>query len=220
VFANEVGNVCQTYGVDSHQVMNIFTQDTKLNISPAYLKPGFAFGGSCLGKDMRALLYAARQNDVRVPVLEAVLPSNQLQIQKALDMLLREGKRKIGVIGLSFKPNTDDLRESPTVELVERLIGKGFEPLIYDHKVSLSRLHGSNRAYIDQIIPHVGSLMQPSLEETVGPAEVVVITKSLSDDEREQLLGLLRPDQTLVDLVRLDGPKMGEFKGRYCGIAW
>jgi len=220
VFANEVGNVCQMYGIDSHQVMDILVQDTKLNLSPYYLKPGFAFGGSCLSKDLRALLYAARQRDVRVPMLESILPSNQLQVQKAITMLLREGRRKVGVIGLSFKPNTDDLRESPAIELVERLIGKGFELYIYDREVRLSQLHGSNRAYISKVIPHIGSLMRGSLEEVVGAAETVVVTKRLSDSEMNQLHSLLQPDQTLIDLVRLDGRMLEGFEGHYRGICW
>jgi GDP-mannose 6-dehydrogenase len=220
VFANEIGNICQQYGIDSHQVMDVFTQDTKLNLSPYYLKPGFSFGGSCLGKDLRALLYAARQRDVRAPVLESVLPSNQLQTQKAVDMLLQEGKRKVGLIGLSFKPNTDDLRESPAIELAERLIGKGFELWVYDREVSLSRLQGSNRAYIDQVIPHISSLMRPSLEETIDNAEAVVVAKRLTSSEREQLLSLLRPQQILIDLVRLNGQHVDEFGGKYCGICW
>lgn len=220
VFANEIGNVCDAYGMDSHQVMNIFVQDTRLNVSPYYLKPGFAFGGSCLGKDLRALLYAARQGDVRLPVLESVLPSNQLQIQKVLNLLTRSNKRRVGLVGLSFKPNTDDLRESPAVELAERLIGKGFELSIYDREVSLSRLHGSNRAYIDRVIPHIGSLLLSSLEETVGTAEVVVVTQRLSEDEQRQLLDALQSEQMLIDLVRLDGQGLQAFEGDYRGIAW
>jgi GDP-mannose 6-dehydrogenase len=220
VFANEIGNVCQTYGIDSHRVMDVFAQDTKLNLSPYYLKPGFAFGGSCLGKDVRALLYAARRQDIRVPVLESILPSNQLQTQKAVELLLHEGKRKVGIIGLSFKPNTDDLRESPAMELAERLLGKGFELHIYDREVSLSRLHGSNRAYMEQVIPHIGSLMRTSLEETVGVAEAVVVTKRLKRVEHDQLLRLLRSDQTLIDLIRLDEQTVRGFEGKYYGICW
>lgn len=220
VFANEIGNVCNAYGVDSHQVMDIFVQDTKLNLSPYYLKPGFAFGGSCLGKDLRALLYAARQGDVCLPVLESVLPSNQLQVQKVLKLLTRLNKRRVGIVGLSFKPSTDDLRESPAVELAERLIGKGFDLYIYDREVSLSRLHGSNRAYIDQVIPHIGSLLRPSLKATVEAAEVIVVTQHLPEDEQKQLFDSLQPEQTLIDLVRLDGQKTQEFKGPYYGIAW
>jgi GDP-mannose 6-dehydrogenase len=220
VFANEIGNLCQEYGVDSHQVMDIFVQDVKLNLSPYYLKPGFAFGGSCLPKDLRALLYAARQVDIQLPVLEAILPSNELQAQKALEMLIDSGMRKVGLIGLSFKPNTDDLRESPAIELAERLIGKGFDLFIYDHEVSLSHLHGSNRAYIDQVIPHIGLLMQSSLEDTVRQSEAVVVTKQPSPTEYERLVSLLQPEQVLIDLVRLNGVPIPQFEGNYYGICW
>ena len=220
VFANEIGNVCDAYQIDSHKVMEIFVQDTHLNLSPYYLKPGFAFGGSCLGKDLRALLYAARQGDVRLPVLESILPSNQLQVQKVFQLLTQLGKRRVGMIGLSFKPNTDDLRESPAVELAERLIGKGFDLSIYDREVSLSRLHGSNRAYIDLVIPHIGSLLSPSIRETVEVSEVVVVTQRLSENERKQLFDTLRSDQVLVDLIRLDGQDLRTFEGMYRGIAW
>jgi GDP-mannose 6-dehydrogenase len=220
VFANEIGNLCQMYGVDSHEVMDIFTQDTKLNLSPAYLKPGYAFGGSCLPKDLRAMLYAARQADVEMPVMQAILPSNQLQMQKAFDMLVESGKRKVGIIGLSFKPNTDDLRESPATDLAERLIGKGFELTIYDREVSLSKLMGSNRSYIENVIPHISSLMCASLADTVNFAEAVVVAKRPSPAEYEQLINLLRPDQVLIDLVRLNGRIMPEFEGTYHGISW
>jgi GDP-mannose 6-dehydrogenase len=219
-FANEIGNVSQAYGIDSHQVMDIFVQDSKLNLSPYYLKPGFAFGGSCLPKDLRALQYAARQADVAVPVLNAILPSNELQTQKALDMLLASGKRKVALIGLSFKAQTDDLRESPAVELAERLIGKGFELAVYDREVSLSGLYGSNRSYIEQVIPHIGSLMQSSLSSALQRAEVVVVTKRPSTTEYKQLLSLLTPDQVIIDLVRLDGRTIPEFQGSYHGICW
>ena len=220
VFANEIGNICQIYGVDSHQVMEIFVQDDRLNIAPTYLKPGFAFGGSCLGKDLRALLYAARQRDVSAPVLESILPSNRLQIEKAVALLLRDGRRRVGVIGLSFKPSTDDLRESPAVELVERLIGKGFEVLVYDREVSLARLHGSNREYIERVLPHIGSLIRPTMDEVIAPAEAVVVAKHLAPEEQEHLFARLREEQMLIDLVRLDGQLVRRFAGRYHGIAW
>lgn len=219
VFANEIGNICKSYGIDSHQVMDIFVQDTRLNLSPYYLKPGFAFGGSCLGKDLRALLYAARQRDVRLPVLKSVLPSNQLQVQKAIDLLICLGNRRVGLVGLSFKSNTDDLRESPAVELAERLIGKGFSLSIYDPYVFLSRLHGSNRDYIEQVIPHISSLLC-SLEEMIGKAEVIVVARYLSRSEQARLFELLTPDHTLVDLVRLDSRGLQSLKGNYYGIAW
>jgi GDP-mannose 6-dehydrogenase len=220
VFANEIGNVCETYGIDSHQVMHVFVQDTKLNLSPSYLTPGFAFGGSCLGKDLRALLYGARRRDVQTPVLESILPSNRLQIQKVLDLLLRQGRRKVGIIGLSFKPRTDDLRESPAVELAERLIGKGYDLCIYDREICLAQLHGSNRAYIDRVIPHISCLVQPALEQVIHEAEAVVVTKRLLSEEQDRLFDLLRPNQVLIDLVRLDGKRAQGFKGQYYGIAW
>ncbi|MEM7335462.1 MAG: nucleotide sugar dehydrogenase [Chloroflexota bacterium] len=219
-FANEIGNISKAYGVDSHQVMDIFIQDTKLNLSPVYLKPGFSFGGSCLPKDVRALLYAGRKADLELPVMEAILPSNELQTQKALDMLVDHGKKKIGLVGISFKPDTDDLRESPAVELAERLIGKGFNVNIYDKEVSLNKLHGSNKAYIDQIMPHIGSLMQPTLKETVQQSETIVIAKKPSNQEYDQLLELLTPQHTLIDLVRLNGQQMNNFGGTYNGICW
>ncbi len=220
VFANEIGNLCQAYGLDSHRIMDIFVQDTKLNLSPYYLKPGFAFGGSCLPKDLRALLFAARQVALTTPVLEAILPSNQRQIEKALNILTQEGKRKVGLIGLSFKPSTDDLRESPAIELAERLLSRGFELLIYDQEVLLSRLHGSNRQYIDQIIPHLSSLMRPSLAETVEAADTVVIAKQPSSDEYAELLQLLQPGQTIIDLVRMNGHAPPDFGGNYYGLSW
>ncbi len=220
VFANEIGNLCQIYGIDSHQVMEIFVQDTKLNLSPAYLKPGFAFGGSCLPKDLRAMLYAARQADVEMPVMEAILPSNAKQAQKAFTLIEESGKRKVGLIGLSFKPNTDDLRESPAAALAERLIGKGYELAIYDHEVSLSRLLGSNRNYIEEVIPHISSLMQPSMEDTITQAEAVVVAKQLSVDEYDKLINLLQPDQVLIDLVRINGQALPDFEGNYYGISW
>jgi GDP-mannose 6-dehydrogenase len=220
VFANEIGNLCQQHAVDSHEVMDVFVQDTKLNISSAYLKPGFSFGGSCLGKDLRALLYEARQHSLRLPVLESVLPSNQLQVEKVLNILLNNGRHSVGLIGLSFKSDTDDLRESPAVELAERLIGKGFDLHIYDREVSLGHLHGSNRSFIAQAIPHLSSLIRPTLEETVQASHSVVITKRLSNEEFVILSRLLRSDQSLIDLVRLNGRIMPDFEGTYYGICW
>lgn len=220
VFANEIGNLCKEHGIDSHAVMNIFVQDTKLNLSPYYLKPGFAFGGSCLGKDTRALLYAARQKDLQLPLLEAILPSNQRQVERALEALIATGKRAIGVLGLSFKANTDDLRESPAVELVERLMGKGYDVRIYDQEVSLSRLHGSNKSFITQSIPHIAALLCPTLEETVTDVDVVVITKRLSAAESEALTAELRPDQLVYDLVRLNDSYVAGLQGEYQGICW
>lgn len=220
-FANEIGNISQRYNIDSHQVMDIFVQDTKLNLSPYYLKPGFAFGGSCLGKDVRALLYAGRQKDIKTPVLEAILPSNELQVQKALNMLVKENKKNIGIIGLSFKPQTDDLRESPSVELAERLLGKGFNLKIYDNEVTVSKIHGSNREFIERIFPHLNSLMSTSFEETVSTSEAIVVTKKLSPNEQDHLFSLIRQEQIVIDLVRMNGSNLDEeIEGRYRGICW
>ena len=180
VFANEIGALCREMGVDSQEVMRIFCLDDKLNTSPAYLRPGFAFGGSCLPKDLRALLYQARRTDVELPVLGAVFRSNDVHLERAVDVIVAEGRRRIGVVGLSFKPGTDDLRESPLVRLIERLLGKGFDIRIYDKDVSLGLIFGANREYIERMVPHLASLMCESLDELLGHAEVVVIGKRSS----------------------------------------
>jgi GDP-mannose 6-dehydrogenase len=219
-FANEIGAVSQAYGVDGTQVMALFTQDMRLNLSPYYLKPGFAYGGSCLGKDLRALNFAARQKDLHLPVLESVAQSNQLHIRRAVDMVLREGRRRVGVLGLSFKSATDDLRESPAVELVEQLLGKGLDVHIYDHEVSLSRVHGANREYIEQVLPHIASLLRVDLGQVVAEAEVLVVTKRPPAGQVVELLRAIRPDQVLIDLVNLRDAMPAEFSGNYRGIAW
>lgn len=199
-FANEVGDACDAFGADAREVMRIFSMDKKLNVSDAYLKPGFAFGGSCLPKDLGALLYAAHHADVSVPVLDAIMPSNDMQIDHAVEAVLATGKRRIGVVGLSFKPGTDDLRESAMVSLVEKLIGKGRDIRIRDNNVSVARLIGSNRQYIQQEIPHIASLMCESTHELIDHAEVVVIG-SVSD-EALSVLAQCSSDQTIVDLTR------------------
>ena len=199
-FANEIGDSCEALGADAQEVMRIFRMDDKLNASAAYLRPGFAFGGSCLPKDVKALLYAAHHADVEVPVLDAILPSNQAQIQRGIDAVLATGKKRIGVLGLAFKPNTDDLRESPFVTLVEALIGKGFDLRILDRNVSLARLTGANRQYINEEIPHISSLMCERVEELLAHAEVLVI--GTEDQDADQVFASAKPDQVIVDLTR------------------
>ncbi|MFB3904782.1 MAG: nucleotide sugar dehydrogenase [Acidobacteriota bacterium] len=174
-FANEIGRLCKSLGVDGHQLMEIFTKDQKLNISKAYLRPGFAFGGSCLPKDVRALNHFARVSDVEIPLLASLLPSNQAQLDQALRLITKGGRRNIGVVGLSFKPGTDDLRESPLVILVEHLIGRGFPVKVYDANVQLSRIFGANKQYIEREIPHIEKLMVRSLAELIEFAKVVVV---------------------------------------------
>jgi len=215
-FANEIGNICKGLGIDSHEVMDAFCRDTKLNLSPYYLKPGFAFGGSCLPKDLRAVTYKAKELDVDVPVLSAVLQSNRLQVERAVEMVLRTGKKRIGLLGLSFKAGTDDLRESPTVTLIETLIGKGMKIGIYDRDVSLARLFGANKEYIEREIPHISQLMRESIREVLDDAEVLIVGNKA--EEFRQIESELRGDQVLIDLVRLFDDRKTD--GSYQGICW
>jgi GDP-mannose 6-dehydrogenase len=216
-FANEIGNVCKEAGVDSHDVMKIFCEDRKLNISPYYLRPGFAFGGSCLPKDLRALIYKARSLDVDVPVLAATLDSNRKQIEKAFDLVMATGKKRVGVLGLSFKAGTDDLRESPMVSLIEMLIGKGVQLAIYDPYVTSSRLMGANREYIEREIPHIWELMRGSTKEVLESSDAVIIGNSAG--EFREIQGHLRADQPVVDLVRAFGSRTSDGVA-YQGICW
>ncbi len=216
-FANEIGNLCKQQQIDSHQVMDIFCMDTKLNLSPYYLKPGFAFGGSCLPKDLRALLHHSRHFDLYPPVLELILPSNQRQIDLAYQMVRETGRKHVGVLGFSFKAGTDDLRESPMVELIEHLIGKGYHVKVYDKNVSLANLHGANRAYIEQEIPHIASLMADSVDQVLEGSEVIIVGNR--SPEFQDLLPRLQNDQIVIDLVRITGDNLVS-NGYYKGICW
>ena len=215
-FANEIGNICKAVGVDSHEVMRVFCEDTKLNISSYYLKPGFAFGGSCLPKDLRALNYKAKELDVETPVLASILPSNRLQIERAVEMVLRTGRKRIGVLGFSFKAGTDDLRESPMVILIETLSGKGFELAVYDRDVSVARLFGANKEYIEREIPHISKLMRSSVAEVLADSEVVIIGNK--GEEFREIESKLRSDQIVLDLVRLFNRRSDG--DSYEGICW
>jgi len=218
VFANEVGTMAKELGVDAEAVMEIFRADTKLNISANYLKPGFAFGGPCLPKDVRAFNYRAKELDLRLPLFESIMPSNEEHFRRGLEIVLQTGKKKVALLGLSFKAATDDLRESPQVQLVKQLLGEGREVTIWDDNVSLGRLIGSNREYIEHTIPHVGSLLCNDLGETLEKAEVVVIgTRGI---QREELRKHLRPDHFVVDLVNLEKSRRPVADGKYEGICW
>jgi GDP-mannose 6-dehydrogenase len=217
VFANEIGNICKEQGIDSHQVMDIFCMDEKLNLSSYYLKSGFAFGGSCLPKDLRALLYHAHRLDLSLPVLEAILPSNELQVERGFELIKQTGARSIGILGFSFKAGTDDLRESPLVDLIEMLIGKGYRVKVYDQNVSLARLHGANRIHIEREIPHIASLMCSSMEKVVAESEVIVIGNKAP--EFRQVLEQVSDDHVVVDLVRIL-EDIDQSDARYQGICW
>jgi len=214
-FSNEIGNICKTFGIDSHEVMRLVCLDTKLNISPYYMKPGFAFGGSCLPKDLRALTYKAKQLDLDTPLLNSIMESNRKQIDVAYKLIARTDKKKIGVLGLSFKPGTDDLRDSPIVELIERLLGKGYHVKVYDEEVFLARLVGSNKRYIEAVIPHISTLMDRSLECVIEKSEIVLIAKSYRSPE--PFLEKLLYGKPVIDLIRI-GP--GSRNGHYQGICW
>ncbi|MGE5469603.1 MAG: nucleotide sugar dehydrogenase [Bacteroidota bacterium] len=215
-FANEIGNICKAINIDAHRVMDIFCQDTKLNISSTYLKPGFAFGGSCLPKDLRALLDKADKLDLTLPILGAILASNQLQIERSLRTVVRQGKRRIGILGFSFKAGTDDLRESPVVELAERLIGKGYELRMYDRNVRMANLHGSNRDYIINHIPHLSRLMLPSIDAVLAHADTLIIGNA--EPEFLNIAGRLRHGQNVIDLVRISDSRSVD--GVYEGLCW
>jgi len=216
-FANEIGSICKDAGIDSHEVMNIFCQDTKLNISPSYLKPGFAFGGSCLPKDLKALIYEAKARDINVPMLNSLLESNSHQIQRLVDKLVTYKGRSIGFLGLSFKGGTDDLRSSPIVDVVEAMIGKGFEIRIYDEHVSIARLLGANKEYIEKEIPHISKLMCGSADEVVDKSDVVVVAHR--DLKLLPALNGVKAGRVIVDVARI--ADRAQWNGsEYYGICW
>jgi GDP-mannose 6-dehydrogenase len=215
-FANEIGNLCKSFSIDAHEVMKIFCQDKKLNISPAYLLPGFAFGGSCLPKDLRALAYKAKLNDLELPIMNAILPSNELQVAKGVQLITDQGHKRVGVLGFSFKAGTDDLRESPMIEVIERLIGKGYDLRIYDKNVSLASLVGANRDFILNHIPHISRLMVDRIEAVLEHAETIVIGNS--DPAFKSVFDRLRDGQHLVDFVRITSHRSEN--GKYDGLSW
>jgi GDP-mannose 6-dehydrogenase len=216
-FGNEIGNLCKRLGVDSHEVMEIFCQDDKLNLSSYYLKPGFAFGGSCLPKDVRALEYRAKELDLELPMIQSLLRSNHLQIQHALDQIIETGRKRVGLLGFSFKAGTDDLRESPMVILAETLIGKGYDVRIYDRNVLLARLTGSNKDYIEKQIPHLSRLLCNTVDDVLDESDVIVIGNA--GGEFGEALTRCRPDQVILDLVRVPFDR-DQVVADYRGICW
>lgn len=215
-FTNEIGAVCKSLGIDAHEVMNIFCQDNKLNISPAYLSPGFAFGGSCLPKDLRALSYQAKTRDLNLPILTSILPSNEVQISRGLQLIMDKGQTRVGILGFSFKAGTDDLRESPLIEVIERLIGKGYDLRIYDKNVNIARLVGANRDFILNRIPHISKLMVGDIDAVLHHAQTIVLGNR--DPEFDCVPNKLHEGQVLIDFVRIAAGK--SMNGNYEGICW
>jgi GDP-mannose 6-dehydrogenase len=214
-FGNEIGVIAKTLGIDSHDVMDVFFQDKRLNISPAYLRPGFAFGGSCLPKDLRALTYLARKHDLNLPILNHILESNQMLVDRGVDWILSRSGKRIAFLGISFKSGTDDVRESSFVELVERLIGKGREVRIFDPNVKVAQLIGANRSYLMQVIPHIANLMVSDIVDAVSWAETIVTT--VTDPVYEAGIADIRPDQTVLDFARFNS---GDHERRREGFLW
>lgn len=217
-FANEIGRICTDLGIDSQKVMELVCADTKLNISPAYLRPGFAFGGSCLPKDLRALTFDARQRNVSVPILDSILPSNQEQINAVRLRIHALGARQVAILGLSFKPGTDDLRESPVLHLVRELWRDGLDITVYDPDVHLDRMIGSNRAYLERELPQIERILCSRSEDAIKERDLIVITQRR--DEFAALLPTLSGEVTLLDLVRLDQAVLDSTAAQYLGIAW
>jgi GDP-mannose 6-dehydrogenase len=215
-FANEIGKFCKAASIDSHRVMDIFCQDTKLNISSYYMRPGFAFGGSCLPKDVRALTYKARSMDVSTPLLDSLIPSNRAQIEAGIELIMGAGSKKVGIFGFSFKHGTDDLRESPLVDVIERLVGKGYDLRLYDRNVNIARLVGANRDYILKVIPHIERLMMTDMESVLEHADIVVVGNNAA--EFRDIAARLRPDQRVIDFVRIK--PIEESHANYQGICW
>jgi GDP-mannose 6-dehydrogenase len=214
-FGNEIGNIAKKLDIDGQKVMDIFCQDQKLNLSSYYLRPGFAFGGSCLPKDVRAITYKARDLDIHTPLLSSLIPSNNEQIDQAFSLLKQTQKKKIAMLGISFKANTDDLRESPLVELVEKMIGKGYDIKIYDKCVSIAKLVGANKEYIMQHIPHVSDLLDDNLEHVINHADVIIIGNNA--EEFQNIRSVIKDGTHIIDLVRI---KNLEDKPLYQGICW
>ncbi len=215
-FANEIGNLCKALGVDGQRVMEVVASDTKLNLSPYYMKPGFAFGGSCLPKDVRGLNYRAKTLDVHTPLLSSLLPSNEYQIQRGMQLIQATGKSRIGFLGFAFKAGTDDLRESPLVDVIESLLGKGYKLALYDSNILLSRLMGKNKDYLSGHIPHINRLLRNSVQEVIDQSDVIVIGNNAK--EFKSVLDGLSSDKTIIDLVRVDSARVtGD---NYVGICW
>jgi len=215
-FANEIGLISKAVGIDGHKVMDIFCSDRKLNLSPNYLKPGFAFGGSCLPKDIRALSYKSKTLDLTLPIINSILHDNERHVERGVKMITSKGHRRVGILGISFKAGTDDLRESPVVEVIERLLGKGYDLKLYDYNVNLATINGANKDYILNKIPHISRLMVKSMDEVLEHAETVVIGNKAN--EFNHVLDKARPDQVIVDFVRISD-KTSQ-KGTYDGICW
>jgi GDP-mannose 6-dehydrogenase len=216
-FGNEIGSLAKAYGVDGQEVIEIFCRDHRLNISPTYLKPGFAFGGSCLPKDLRALVYGAKQNDVESPLLSSVLESNKQHMAKGVELVEATGRRRVGVLGISFKPGTDDVRESPIVALVETLVGRGYEVTIHDRIVDPEQLVGANKAFLERELPHIAALMRPSVADVLETSEVVVIANG--DSAFRNVASQISNGQIVIDLVGTARPD-GDIDGSYEGICW